>query len=177
MTGSHCCGLCPGSARRNIPSVPSPHCGRAPGDEATLRARTDMSRRPPQPLRPVPQQVTNHHPVEEVALSKQHVADALRTSQRGSAVGLSGATVEFYTLLLDDDGALEVFTFVVNVAARAQAPPVAMDALALSRSTALRKPQGGVRGIATGCIPSLRFACSSASLRPGRRPVRFSSHR
>ncbi|CAE7448365.1 unnamed protein product [Symbiodinium natans] len=118
----------------------------APGDEATLRALTDPSRRPPQPLRPVPQHVMNHHPAEEVALSKQQVADALRTSKRGSAAGLSGATVEFYKLLLDDEGALEAFTFVVNVAARAQAPPVALDALALSRLTALRKPQGGVRG-------------------------------
>ncbi|CAE7568781.1 unnamed protein product [Symbiodinium natans] len=124
----------------------------APGDEATLRALTDPSRRPPQPLRPVPQHVMNHHPAEEVALSKQQVADALRTSKRGSAAGLSGATVEFYKLLLDDEGALEAFTFVVNVAARAQAPPVALDALALSRLTALRKPQGGVRGIATGDV-------------------------
>ncbi|CAE7533395.1 unnamed protein product [Symbiodinium natans] len=116
----------------------------APGDEATLRALTDPSRRPPQPLRPVPQHVMNHHPAEEVALSKQQVADALRTSKRGSAAGLSGTTVEFYKLLLDDEGALEAFTFVVNVAVRAQAPPVALDALALSRLTALRKPQGGV---------------------------------
>ena len=57
-----------------------------------------------------------------------------------------------YKLLLDDAAALESFTFAVNVAARAQAPQVALDAIALSRLTALRKPTGGVRGIATGDV-------------------------
>ena len=40
----------------------------------------------------------------------------------------------------------------MNVAARAQAPQVVLDAMALSRLTALRKPKGGVRGIATGML-------------------------
>ena len=40
----------------------------------------------------------------------------------------------------------------MNVTARAQAPQAALDAIALSRLTALRKPNGGVRGIATGDV-------------------------
>ena len=41
----------------------------------------------------------NHHPAEEAALSKQQVADVLRTSR--SAAGLSGATVELCQRFLD----------------------------------------------------------------------------
>ena len=48
----------------------------------------------------------------------QQVGEALRTSKRGSAAGLSGTTVELYKLLLGDATALESFTFAVNVAAR-----------------------------------------------------------
>ena len=40
----------------------------------------------------------------------------------------------------------------MNVAARAQAPQVALDAIALLHVTTLRKPNGGVRGIATGDV-------------------------
>ena len=95
-------------------------------------------------------------PSEEVVLTAHQVGEALRTSKRGSAAGLSGATVELYKLLLDDPfddaEALESFTIAVNVTARAQAPQAALDAIALSRLTALRKPNGGVRGIATGDV-------------------------
>ncbi|CAE7726789.1 RE1 [Symbiodinium sp. CCMP2592] len=51
------------------------------------------------------------------------VGEALRTSKRGSAAGLSGATVELYKLLLDDADALEAFAFAANVAARAEDEP------------------------------------------------------
>ena len=95
----------------------------------------------------------NHRPSEEVVLTAHQVGEALRTSKRGSAAGLSGATVELYKLLLDDAEALESFTFAVNVTACAQAPQAALDAIvALSRLTALRKTNGGVRGIATGDV-------------------------
>ena len=85
-------------------------------------------------------------------MSTHQVGEALHTSKRGSAAGLSGATVELDKLVLDDAAALEAFTYAVNVAARTQAPQVALDAMAPSRLTALRKPNGGVRSIATGDV-------------------------
>ena len=124
----------------------------APGNAATLEALTDPARRPPHPLRSPAPEVLQYRPSEEVVLTAHQVGEALRTSKRGSAAGLSGATVELYKLLLDDAEALESFTFAVNVTARAQAPQAALDAIALSRLTALRKPNGGVRGIATGDV-------------------------
>ena len=124
----------------------------APGSAATLEALTDPARRPAHPLRAPAPEVLQYRPSEKVLLSAHQVGEALRTSKRGSAAGLSGATVELYKLLLDDAAALGSFTFAVSVAARAQAPQVALDAIALSRLTALRKPTGGVRGIATGDV-------------------------
>ena len=124
----------------------------APGNAATLEALTDPARRPPHPLRSPAPEVLQYRPSEEVVLTAHQVGEALRTSERGSAAGLSGATVELHKLLLDDAEALESFTFAVNVTARAQAPPAALDAIALSRLTALRKRNGGVRGIATGDV-------------------------
>ena len=78
------------------------------------------------------------------------VAQALRTDRRGTAAGLSGATCEHYTLLLDDAEELELFTHAANLLVAAHVSASVAAALGLSRLTALRKPGGGVRGIATG---------------------------
>ena len=75
---------------------------------------------------------------------------SLRTARRGTAAGLSGATCEHYKLLLDDAEALELFTHAANLLVAAHVPTSVAAALGLSRLTALRKPGGGVRGIATG---------------------------
>ena len=124
----------------------------APGNDETLHALSDPSRRPPHRRREIPAEVLTHEPAEAVALSVQQVAESLRSAKRGSAPGLSGATVDHYKLLLDDPAALELLAFAVNCFARADLPPGIIDALALSRLTALRKPGGGVRGIATGDV-------------------------
>ena len=89
--------------------------------------------------------------VEKPCLNDAAVAQALRTARRGTAAGLSGATCEHYKLLLDDAEALELFTHAAYLLVAAHVPAsVAAAALGLSRLTALRKPGGGVRGIATG---------------------------
>ena len=124
----------------------------APGNDATLHALSDPSRRPPLRRREIPAEVLSHEPAEAVALSVQQVVESLRSAKRGSAPGLSGATVDHYKLLLDDPTALELLAFAVNCFARADLPPGIIDALALSRLTALRKPEGGVRGIASGDV-------------------------
>ena len=52
--------------------------------------------------------------------------------------------------MLDDAEALELFTHAANLLVAAHVPASVAAALGLSRFTALRKPGGGVRGIATG---------------------------
>ena len=51
----------------------------------------------------------------------------------------------------DADG-LELLAYAASALAKARVPPVVSAALALARMTALRKPDGGVRGIAAGDV-------------------------
>ena len=126
----------------------------APGNDETFHALSDPSRRPPHRRREIPAEVLTHEPAEAIALSVQKVAESLKSAKRGSAPGLSGATVDHYKLFLDDPAALELLAFAVNCFARADLPPGIIDALALSRLTALRKPGGGGAGHSHWrCIP------------------------
>ena len=72
------------------------------------------------------------------------------TAKRGAAAGLSGATMEHYKVVLDDDEALHLFTHAVNLLATATVPDNILECIRLARLTALQKPGGGVCGIATG---------------------------
>ena len=119
----------------------------APGDDSTLRALTDPARRPPQLLRPLTPDVLTFTAAEEVTLTVAQVADALRSTKRGSAAGLSRATIELYTSFF-----WTTLRCSSRSRSRAQAPQIAQDAIAMSRLTALRKPGGGVRGIAPGDV-------------------------
>ena len=102
------------------------------------------------PLHDVPADLLNSQPDAPAVLNDAAVAQALRTARRGTAAGLSGATCEHYKLLLDDAEALELFAHAANLLVAAHVPASVAAALGLSRLTALRKPGGGVRGIATG---------------------------
>lgn len=83
-------------------------------------------------------------------LTPQEIGDALRTAKRGAAPGLSGATMEYYKVFLEDEEALHLFSHAINKLATADVPAHILAALARARLTALAKPRGGVRGIATG---------------------------
>ena len=122
----------------------------APGTDDTFAALSDPQRRPPATLRDVPAALLTFQPASPVVLTDDAVAQALRTARRGTAAGLSGATCEHYKLLLDDAEALELFVHAANLLAAARVPADVAVAVGLSRLTALRKPGGGVRGIATG---------------------------
>ena len=119
----------------------------APGNEETLRQLRDPARRPPELRRQLPDGIHSFRPEHPVQLPPGMVADALRSAKRGSA---AGATAEHYKLLLEDEEALALFTQTASLLASADAPDSVWAALSLSRLTALAKPQGGVRGIATG---------------------------
>ena len=103
--------------------------------QASWAALTDPERRPPEPR--------DHVPSGPDAL-----AAALRTSKRGSAPGLSGMHAEHLQVLLQDAKGLELLAYAGTCLARAEVLAEVVAALALARLTALRKPNGGVRGSA-----------------------------
>ena len=118
--------------------TPSQHCPTRPGAHLPCAlqspqtcATSNLTRRPHSQMPP------------SVRLCVPPGAGALPAYQ-------SGATCEHYKVLLDDAEALELFAHAANLLASAQIPASITAALAVSRLTALRKPAGGVRGIATG---------------------------
>ncbi|CAE7915925.1 unnamed protein product, partial [Symbiodinium sp. KB8] len=122
----------------------------APGDEATFRALTDPLRRPPEPRAAIPAEAPQHAPAQQVRLTAKAVASALRDTRRGGAAGLSGMRAEHLKLLLQDLTSVDLLAETATRLARAQVPADIADGLARTRLTALRKTDGGVRGIATG---------------------------
>ena len=90
-----------------------------------------------------------HEPAEPVTLTPQSVVSALRDARRGGAPGLSGMRAEHLKLLLPDLPAGELLAHTATQLARARVPQEVALAVAMARLTALRKPDGGVRGIAT----------------------------
>ena len=122
----------------------------APGTDATWQALTDPARRPPQPLEPLPAELLAFQPDQQVRLAAGAVATTLREAKRGGAAGLSGMRAEHLKILLQDAEAIELLADAATQLARAHVPQEIQQALAMARMTALRKPDGGVRGIATG---------------------------
>jgi len=96
------------------------------------------------------QDVFQHQPSRPVDLTTGAIAAALRSASRGGALGLSGMRAEHLKQLLLDGEAIELLAEASTLLAKARVPVDVCRALAMARLTALRKPDGGVRGIATG---------------------------
>ena len=99
---------------------------------------------------PIPPEVLAHDPLDPVQLSAWAVTTALWEARSGGAPGLSGMRAERLKLLLQDVESQELLAYAATRVARAQLPPTVAAGVAMARLTALRKPDGGVRGIATG---------------------------
>ena len=122
------------------------------GDEATWEALTDPAKHPAQARTPVPNELFHWQPGEPARITARAIAQTLREANHGAAPGLSGARAEQSKLLLSAADGLELLMHAASVLAQARAPPAVAAALALARMTALQKPDGGVRGIATGNV-------------------------
>ena len=83
-------------------------------------------------------------------LTSTAVARSLREAKRGSAPGLSGARAEHYKLWLGHADDVELLTEAANLLPQAEVPYVVAEGVTLTRMTAIRKPGGGVRGMARG---------------------------
>ena len=91
-----------------------------------------------------------HNPHEQVELCGEVLLKNLRSSRRGAAAGPSGMTGEHLRVILDSESDSDAFTAFARTLAVGEVPHEIMKAIRAGRMTALRKPDGGVRGIVVG---------------------------
>ena len=123
----------------------------APGNEATHSALTDERKRPSQPREPLPDDLFERRGAMFV-LDHEIFAKNLRVARRGAAGGPSGMTSDHLRPLLESEEETMRFWRFAQDLARAIVSDDVVDAIRLGRLTALRKPNGGVRGIVAGDI-------------------------
>ena len=124
----------------------------APGSRHTLNMLQDESKRPRNARVPIPPPLGNLRPRVPFPLDRDRLARNLRSAKRGASGGPSGMIVEHLHPLLDYSRDSQLFFQAAELLARAQVPPAIKEAIRLGRLTALRKPDGGVRGIVAGDI-------------------------
>ena len=120
----------------------------APGNEDTFRALQD--RRPEQVIRPLTQEVLDFQPEVPVHLDRAMFLTSLKSAPRGSSPGPGGCTYEHLKVLLDESDTMELLFAACTSLAQSRVPSEVVPAIMGARLTALAKPDGGVRGIATG---------------------------
>ena len=118
----------------------------APGTLTTLRELTNPERRPPIPRQELSQEIARSEPAVPFDLNADEFLICLRTARRGAAGGPSGMTSEHLFPLQDSERDSSVLTRVATLMARGEVPGAALEGVRLGRLTALRKPDGGVRG-------------------------------
>ena len=110
----------------------------------------DPTRRPPIARDPIPEDLVNFRPAVEFSLDEALFARTLRSARRGAAGGPSGMTYEHLRRLLDNPRDVQRFHQLGERFARAEVSQPIVDAVRIGRITALRKSDGGVRGIVAG---------------------------
>ena len=123
----------------------------APGNEATRRALTDPSRRPPEPREPLQDDLFQRRG-PWFSLDHDIFAKNLRVARRGAAAGPSGMTADHLRPLLESEQDTRRFWRFAQDLSRAVVPDEVVEVIRLGRLTALQKPNGGVRGIVVGDI-------------------------
>ena len=119
----------------------------APGTQETLQEL--QHRRPQVQQRAVPEEILEHEP-QPVSLDRSKFLASLRSAPRGSSRGPGGCTYEHLKILLDDTDTTELLMSACERLAQGKIPVDVRNAVMGARLTALSKPLGGVRGIATG---------------------------
>ena len=127
-------------------------CEIALGTKQTLNALKDERRRPALPRAPLPNDVLEFEPDVLFQLDEKLFGKNLRSSKRGVAGGPSGMTSDHLRPLLNDFQSMKLFFQLGENLSRGHVPRVAVEMVRAGRMTALRKPDGGVRGIVTGDV-------------------------
>ena len=123
----------------------------ATGDERTLKALKDPARRPALPRNPMPE-IAQFIPGEPFALDQELFAINVRTARKGAAPGPSSMTADHLRPLVEHASLSAVFGQAAALLALNKVPEEVMDALRCGRLIALKKPDGGVRGIVVGDV-------------------------
>ena len=121
-------------------------------DTIELSQLRDQSRRPAMPREALPEDLSSFTPEQDFVLEEGWFVHNLRKARRGAAPGPSGMTAHHLRPLLDVSADSLALGQVAALFSRAQVPLEIMDALGAGRLTALRKPDGGIRGIVVGEI-------------------------
>ncbi len=122
----------------------------APGTQATHDELTDPTRRPPELAEAIPNVVLQYSPDRPLDIKFKLFVETLRATARGSSGGPGGTTYEHLKVALDDEDTAALLHRSALRFARAEVPADIAEAFMAAKMTALRKPNGGVRGIATG---------------------------
>ena len=109
----------------------------APKNEATLQEL--RARRPQEQVQPIPQKVLDFMPIAEVNLNAKLFTTCLREAPSGSSPGPGVCTNEMLKVCLDN----------TEHCARSPVPDCIFKEFTMATMTALQKPDGGIRGIAT----------------------------
>ena len=96
-----------------------------------------------------PRRVVECEP-SQVQVDRKIFMRSLNSAPKGSSPGPGGCTYEHLRALLDDADTFKLLFEAVSSLAQATVPPETGAALT-ARLTAPSKPDGGVRGVATGC--------------------------
>ena len=118
----------------------------APGTDDTLREL-----RPETAQRAIPREVLEWEPETPVQVDRKIFMKSSKTAPKGSSPGPGGCTYKHLRVLLDEVAIVVLLLEAASSLAQAKVPQEIAEALACSRLTALSKPDGGVRGIDTGC--------------------------
>ena len=121
----------------------------ASANQDTLLQLTDASRRTVKPYGPLGSEILDFQPDAPVALDRTALAN-LRRARKGAAPGPTGLTAEMLRLVLDAEESPQAFGDVAVFLARASVPEPIAAALAIGRLVAVRKPNGGTRGLMVG---------------------------
>ena len=124
----------------------------APGTLATLRVLTDPEKRPPSARQELSDEILHSEPEEPFELNGLEFLMCLHTSRRGAAAGPSGMTADHLFPILESETDSELLTRVASTLATGCVPGEVLQGLRLGQITALKKPDGGVRGIVVGDI-------------------------
>ena len=115
------------------------------------RGQGDAVKKTPANSAPTPQKGSRMR-TQPVQVDRKNFMRSLKSAPKGSSPGPGGCTYEHLRALLEDVDTFKLLFEAVSSLAQATVPPEIAAALTGARLTALSKPDGGVRGIATGCL-------------------------
>ena len=122
------------------------------GTLATLAALTKPEKRPPVPRQPISPHLAQVQPFEQFQLDSDAFLVCLRKSRRGAAAGPSGMISDHLFPVLESEADSQLFAQVGALLATGNVLAPILEGIRLGRMTALKKPDGGVRGIVVGDI-------------------------